>query len=64
MAASAGAELQDQCATLRLELKAWEKDFAADNAGRKAGREDIKANADIGGALSTRAAHTFSMQDH
>lgn len=37
-----------QTATLRLELKAWEKAFSAANEGRKATREDIKANPDIG----------------
>lgn len=34
--------------TLRLELKAWEKEFAAAHQGRKAGREDIKRNPEIG----------------
>jgi hypothetical protein len=33
---------------LRQELKVWEKQFTNDNGGRKAGREDIKANASIG----------------
>ena len=33
---------------LRLELKQWEKAFAAANNGRKAGREDIKQHPDIG----------------
>ena len=33
---------------LRLELKAWEKEFAAAHHGQKAGREDIKRNPEIG----------------
>lgn len=48
------AELRDQCAALRLELKAWEKEFSAGNAGRKAGREDIKTNVDIGGISQSK----------
>ncbi|KAF2747066.1 hypothetical protein M011DRAFT_467961 [Sporormia fimetaria CBS 119925] len=38
------AGIQTRCSTLRLELKAWEKSFAATHDGRKAGREDIKAD--------------------
>jgi len=34
--------------SLRLELKAWEKEFAAANEGRKASRDDIKKNLEIG----------------
>lgn len=37
----------DRATALRAELKQWEKDFAAANAGRKAGKGDIKANAHI-----------------
>lgn len=33
---------------LRLELKGWEKLFAAANQGRKAGRDDIKQHPEIG----------------
>jgi 26S proteasome regulatory subunit N12 len=40
-------EIEQRCTELRHELKAWEKKFAAENNGRKAGRDDIKANADI-----------------
>ncbi|KAL8936396.1 MAG: hypothetical protein Q9216_004955 [Gyalolechia sp. 2 TL-2023] len=40
--------MEQECQKLRLELKEWEKTFAAANGGRKAGREDIKRNADIG----------------
>ena len=40
-------ELEQRCNGLRLDLKAWEKEFAAANGGRKAGRDDIKADAAI-----------------
>lgn len=35
-------------AELRNDLKRWEKLFAEQNGGRKAGRDDIKAHVDIG----------------
>ncbi|KAJ5111240.1 hypothetical protein N7532_001775 [Penicillium argentinense] len=38
------AEAAEKASTVRTELKAWEKEFAAANGGRKAGREDIKQN--------------------
>lgn len=38
---------EERCNALRHDLKAWEKKFAAQNNGRKAGRDDIKANATI-----------------
>src|SRR4051812_16283426 len=40
-------DLEARCNALRHDLKAWEKKFAAQNNGRKAGRDDIKANATI-----------------
>ncbi|KAH6840058.1 DNA replication and checkpoint protein-domain-containing protein [Alternaria alternata] len=40
-------EIEQRCTELRHELKAWEKKFSAENNGRKAGRDDIKANAEI-----------------
>jgi hypothetical protein len=40
-------QLEQKASTLRLELKAWEKTFATQHAGRKAGREDIKADTTI-----------------
>lgn len=40
-------ELEQRCNALRNDLKAWEKQFAAQHNGRKAGREDIKADAVI-----------------
>ncbi|KAJ9649088.1 hypothetical protein H2199_001002 [Coniosporium tulheliwenetii] len=40
-------EINEKCTVLRQELKVWEKQFSAANGGRKAGRDDIKANATI-----------------
>lgn len=37
-----------QAASLRAELKDWERAFAAANEGEKAGRDDIKKNPEIG----------------
>lgn len=42
------SKMEHQYQNLRLELKEWEKSFAAENEGRKAGREDIKQHPDIG----------------
>ncbi len=41
-------ETQTLLATLRQELKEWEKSFAATHEGRKPGREDIKQCPQIG----------------
>ncbi|ORY13299.1 DNA replication and checkpoint protein-domain-containing protein [Clohesyomyces aquaticus] len=41
------ADLENRCHAMRHELKAWEKLFASQHNGRKAGRDDIKANAAI-----------------
>lgn len=41
-------EMTEKSNTLRLELKAWEKSFAATHDGKKASREDIKQNPNIG----------------
>ena len=41
-------ELTERSNVLRVELKLWEKTFAADNNGQKASRDDIKKNPDIG----------------
>ncbi|KAF1979449.1 hypothetical protein BU23DRAFT_445748 [Bimuria novae-zelandiae CBS 107.79] len=38
-------EIEERCNALRLDLKTWEKKFSAAHDGRKAGREDIKADA-------------------
>jgi hypothetical protein len=40
-------EAEQRCNELRNDLKIWEKNFAAQNDGRKAGRDDIKANEEI-----------------
>lgn len=48
--------LTEQSVVLRQELKVWEREFAAGNNGRKAGREDIKQNSHIGTLL-----HSLSM---
>lgn len=45
---SSSESTTQQSTRLRAELKEWEKAFAAENGGRKAGRDDIKKNADIG----------------
>lgn len=43
------AEVADKAVSVRAELKVWEKEFASTHGGKKAGREDIKQNPDIGG---------------
>ena len=48
MEAEEREKLVKQSAVLRQELKVWEKEFAADNGGRKAGRDDIKQHPSIG----------------
>lgn len=40
-------DIEQRCNVLRQDLKAWEKQFAAQNEGRKAGRDDIKGNTEI-----------------
>jgi len=40
--------LTKESVNIRHELKIWEKEFAASHDGRKAGREDIKQNPQIG----------------
>lgn len=40
-------EQEQRCNALRLDLKHWERNFSDKNGGRKAGREDIKADAVI-----------------
>jgi hypothetical protein len=41
------SELERHSYALRQELKSWEKNFSIQHAGRKAGRDDIKADAAI-----------------
>lgn len=48
MASAAISEIGTQSAHLRAELKEWERAFAAQNGGRKAGRNDIKKVPEIG----------------
>lgn len=40
--------LTEKSNALRVELKIWEKNFASVNDGKKASRDDIKKNPDIG----------------
>jgi hypothetical protein len=51
-------ELEQRCNTLRNDLKAWEKQFAAQHNGKKAGREDIKADA----VICTHATYSIYME--
>ncbi|KAJ5801053.1 uncharacterized protein N7518_003121 [Penicillium psychrosexuale] len=44
---TSSAEVGAQAVNVRAELKTWEKAFSSANRGRKAGRDDIKQNADI-----------------
>ncbi|KAJ5510471.1 DNA replication/checkpoint protein [Penicillium expansum] len=44
---TSSAEVGAQAINVRAELKTWEKAFSSANGGRKAGRDDIKQNADI-----------------
>ncbi|KAJ5816492.1 hypothetical protein N7447_008725 [Penicillium robsamsonii] len=44
---TSSAEVGAQAINVRAELKTWEKAFSSTNGGRKAGRDDIKQNADI-----------------
>jgi hypothetical protein len=48
MADSTDLTIDSQISRLRAELKEWEHAFAAKNEGRKAGREDIKREPEIG----------------
>ena len=51
-----GTKPQEESYKLRLELKEWEKSFAAAHSGRKAGRDDIKQHPDIGNTVLTRVS--------
>jgi len=48
MEAEEREKVQKQLTILRQELKVWEREFAAANGGRKAGRDDIKHTPSIG----------------
>jgi hypothetical protein len=53
---NSSAEVAAQAVNLRADLKTWEKAFASANGGKKAGRDDIKQNPDIGrSSLSRRS---------
>ena len=54
----------EQSNLLRQELKAWEREFAAANDGRKAGREDIKQNPAIGMEIDWSREHADSRLQH
>lgn len=45
---TSSAEVGAEAINVRAELKTWEKAFSSANGGRKAGRDDIKQNPDIG----------------
>lgn len=45
---NSSADVAVQATNVRAELKVWEKAFASANGGKKAGRDDIKQNAEIG----------------
>jgi hypothetical protein len=47
-ALASSVEVAAQAVNVRAELKVWEKAFASSNGGKKAGRDDIKQNAEIG----------------
>jgi hypothetical protein len=47
------SEYESSAKTLRLELKAWENDWAKAH-GKKPGREDIKGHAVIGALCNLR----------
>ncbi|KAJ5115049.1 hypothetical protein NUU61_000808 [Penicillium alfredii] len=46
-ALSSRTEVANEAASVRAELKIWEKEFASTHDGKKAGRDDIKQNPDI-----------------
>lgn len=53
-----------QLNALRAELKQWEKAFAEANGGKKAGRQDIKQDPDIGISLLSSLWVTLSILTH
>jgi len=52
--------LEQKSVQIRQELKVWEKQFSTDNEGRKAGREDIKANSSIGTCIHSLNMHLLT----
>lgn len=61
MAAVAVSEIATHAATLRAELKEWEREFSAANGGKKAGRGDIKQAPEIGMLLLRVLARIFEL---
>jgi hypothetical protein len=57
-------ESEERCNVLRLDLKVWEKKFAAQNNGRKAGRDDIKADEEICMHATYSMIKTFQLTDY
>jgi hypothetical protein len=51
---NSSAEVAAQAVNVRADLKTWEKAFASANGGKKAGRDDIKQNPDIGRSSISR----------
>jgi hypothetical protein len=64
MEAEEREKLIERSNALRQELKIWEREFAAANNGRKAAREDIKQNPEIGSASPCIAHISFSDMLH
>ena len=57
---SSSAEVAAQAVNVRADLKTWEKAFASANGGKKAGRDDIKQNPDIGRSSLSRHSKNFN----
>ena len=57
------AELEKRCDALRRDLKIWEKQFAVEHQGRKAERQDIKADATICTlkSMNLQAIYTYNL---
>jgi hypothetical protein len=60
MEAEEREEFLKRSGTLRQELKVWEREFAAANGERKAGRDDIKKHPSIGRPMTS---HELSHAD-
>jgi hypothetical protein len=57
---NSSAEVAAQAVNVRADLKTWEKAFASANGGKKAGRDDIKQNPDIGRSSLSRRRKNLS----
>lgn len=58
---SSRAEVADYATDVRSELKIWEKEFASTHSGKKAGREDIKQNPEIGTLYDVALARKIAL---